>query len=154
MHQKCFDEYVLTAYQCPTCWKSITDMRIYFSRIDALVAQQKMPVEYENYVSKILCNDCVKQSTVKYHFLYHKCPYCEGYNTKVIETKELSSCCESSNIVSFNNNDSAESSSGETSTTTVSNGDGNGNGNGINNNDNNGNDGTTSNSEINDEIGV
>lgn len=79
----------MTAYQCPTCWKSIGNMDPYFRRIDAIVAQQKMPPEYDNFFAQILCNDCEKRSTVKYHFLYHKCPYCQGYNTKVLETKEL-----------------------------------------------------------------
>jgi ribosomal protein S27E len=61
----------------------------YFRRIDAIVAQQKMPPEYDNFFAHILCNDCEKRSTVKYHFLYHKCLDCQGYNTKVLETKEL-----------------------------------------------------------------
>ncbi|CAB4483984.1 zf-CHY-domain-containing protein [Rhizophagus irregularis] len=88
MHSNCYNEYVTTAYQCPTCWKSIGNMDPYFRRIDAIVAQQKMPPEYDNFFAHILCNDCEKRSTVKYHFLYHKCPYCQGYNTKVLETKE------------------------------------------------------------------
>jgi len=88
MHSNCYSEYVTTAYQCPTCWKSIGNMDLYFRRIDAIVAQQKMPPEYDNFFAHILCNDCEKRSTVKYHFLYHKCPYCQGYNTKVLETKE------------------------------------------------------------------
>lgn len=48
-----------------------------------------MPQEYENFVSHILCNDCEKKSTAKYHFLYHKCAHCNGYNTTVLKTKEL-----------------------------------------------------------------
>nr|CAG8594632.1 13533_t:CDS:2 [Entrophospora candida] len=103
IHKACFDKYILTAYQCPTCWKSVSNMEIYFRRIDALVAQQQMPPEYEHYVSKILCNDCVKQSTVKYHFIYHKCQYCKGYNTKVIETKELLPCDETNIVTALDN---------------------------------------------------
>ncbi|CAG8491098.1 46178_t:CDS:2 [Gigaspora margarita] len=76
-----------TAYQCPTCCKSIANMEIYFRRIDSIVAQQKMPPEYENFVANILCNDCEIRSTVSYHFSYHKCPECRGYNTKVLEIK-------------------------------------------------------------------
>ncbi|CAG8487392.1 5951_t:CDS:2 [Paraglomus occultum] len=76
------------AYQCPTCWKALANMRPYYDRIDAIVSQQSMPPEYDNYISLILCNDCEKKSNVKYHFLYHKCPYCKGYNTRVLETEE------------------------------------------------------------------
>ncbi|CAG8623245.1 35734_t:CDS:2 [Racocetra persica] len=84
---ECFEEYSKTAYQCPTCCKSIANMEIYFRRIDAIVAQQKMPPEYEHFVAHILCNDCEIRSTVSYHFSYHKCPECRGYNTKVLEIK-------------------------------------------------------------------
>ncbi|CAG8537066.1 4686_t:CDS:2 [Dentiscutata erythropus] len=87
LHEECFIEYSKTAYQCPTCCKSIANMEIYFRRIDAIVAQQKMPPEYENFVAHILCNDCEIRSTVSYHFSYHKCPECRGYNTKVLEIK-------------------------------------------------------------------
>ncbi|CAG8462268.1 5327_t:CDS:1 [Acaulospora colombiana] len=83
----CYEEYIANAYQCPTCWKSIGNMEIYFRRIDAIVAEQKMPSEYDHCLAFILCNDCEKRSTVKYHFLYHKCPICKGYNTKLLETK-------------------------------------------------------------------
>ena len=32
-----------------------------------------MPEEFENMESKILCNDCLRKTTTKYHFSYHKC---------------------------------------------------------------------------------
>lgn len=64
-------------------------MSAYFARIDAFLKAQTMPQEYENFVSQILCNDCEKKSTAKYHFLYHKCSHCNGYNTTVLKTKEL-----------------------------------------------------------------
>lgn len=63
-------------------------MTEYFKRIDAMLAQHKMPAEYENWASYILCNDCEKKSEAKYHFLYHKCGPCGSYNTKVLKTGE------------------------------------------------------------------
>ncbi|CAG8508579.1 11056_t:CDS:2 [Acaulospora morrowiae] len=87
MHSNCYEEYTVNAYQCPTCWKSIGNMEFYFQRIDAIVAEQKMPPEYDHCVAYILCNDCEERSTVKYHFLYHKCHLCKGYNTKLLETR-------------------------------------------------------------------
>jgi len=61
-------------------------MSEYFKRIDQLLAQQKMPEEYKNWKSYILCNDCEKKSYAKFHFIYHKCAYCSSYNTKLIKT--------------------------------------------------------------------
>jgi len=65
-------------------------MNEYFKRIDTMLQQHKMPPEYENWHSYILCNDCEKRSYAKYHFLYHKCAYCSSYNTKVLKTYETS----------------------------------------------------------------
>jgi len=65
-------------------------MNEYFRRIDTMLQQHKMPPEYENWTSYILCNDCEKRSYAKYHFLYHKCAYCSSYNTKVLKTYESS----------------------------------------------------------------
>ena len=47
-----------------------------------------MPPEYENVYSYIYCNDCEKKCHASYHFMYHKCAYCKGYNTKLLGTME------------------------------------------------------------------
>ena len=64
-------------------------MTEYFKRIDAMLAQHTMPPEYANTRSYIYCNDCEKKSFAKFHFLYHKCGSCGGYNSKVLETVEM-----------------------------------------------------------------
>ncbi|KAJ3052908.1 hypothetical protein HK097_005441 [Rhizophlyctis rosea] len=89
IHYKCHQEYIQTSYQCPTCLKSLADMTDYFRRIDQALAQQQMPEEYANLVNQIYCNDCEKKSHAKFHFMYHKCAHCLGYNTKVLNTLEL-----------------------------------------------------------------
>jgi len=61
-------------------------MSVYYAKIDSLLAGQTMPPEYANIVSLVLCNDCEVKSEAPYHFLYHKCKACNGYNTKVLET--------------------------------------------------------------------
>ncbi|KAG0264790.1 hypothetical protein BG011_006063 [Mortierella polycephala] len=76
----------MTSYQCPTCWKALGDMSAYYEKIDSLLAEQTMPPEYANLFSIVLCNDCEVKSEAPYHFLYHKCDKCKGYNTKVLET--------------------------------------------------------------------
>ncbi|KAI1307356.1 hypothetical protein EDD11_004503 [Mortierella claussenii] len=82
----CHEDYIKTSYQCPTCWKSLGDMSAYYSKIDSLLVEQTMPPEYANIFSIVLCNDCEVKSEAPYHFLYHKCDKCKGYNTKVLET--------------------------------------------------------------------
>ncbi|KAF8924285.1 hypothetical protein EDD21DRAFT_385938 [Dissophora ornata] len=86
IHSTCHEDYIKTSYQCPTCWKSLGDMSGYYSKIDSLLAEQTMPPEYVNIFSIVLCNDCEVKSEAPYHFLYHKCDKCKGYNTKVLET--------------------------------------------------------------------
>lgn len=66
-------------------------MSSYYRRIDSLLAEQTMPSEYADSLSIVLCNDCEVKSEAPYHFLYHKCDQCKGYNTKVIETFKRSS---------------------------------------------------------------
>ena len=61
-------------------------MSTYYAKIDSLLAEQTMPPEYANIFSIVLCNDCEVKSEAPYHFLYHKCDKCKGYNTKVLET--------------------------------------------------------------------
>ncbi|KAF9991110.1 hypothetical protein BGZ75_004594 [Mortierella antarctica] len=86
IHSTCHEDYIKTSYQCPTCWKALGDMSAYYSKIDSLLAEQTMPPEYANIFSIVLCNDCEVKSEAPYHFLYHKCDKCHGYNTKVLET--------------------------------------------------------------------
>ncbi|KAH9249108.1 hypothetical protein BASA81_013181 [Batrachochytrium salamandrivorans] len=87
MHHKCHQQYTQTSYQCPTCLKSLADMTDYFRRVDESVALHQMPEEYNSTFSFIYCNDCEKKSYANYHFLYHKCGHCTGYNTKLLQTR-------------------------------------------------------------------
>ncbi|KAI8620629.1 zinc-ribbon-domain-containing protein [Chytriomyces sp. MP71] len=89
IHYKCHQEYIQTSYQCPTCFKSLANMTEYFKRIDAMLAQHQMPPEYNKTQTFIYCNDCEKKCYAKFHFLYHKCIHCKGYNTKVLQTMEV-----------------------------------------------------------------
>jgi hypothetical protein len=63
-------------------------MSEYFRRIDSMLSQHQMPPEYEMAASYVYCNDCEKKCYAKFHFLYHKCIHCKGYNTKVLQTLE------------------------------------------------------------------
>lgn len=60
------------------------DMRVYFQMLDALVASERLPPEYATRTQKILCNDCSRQGTAPYHFVYHACSACGSYNTRIL----------------------------------------------------------------------
>ena len=40
-----------------------------------------MPLEYQNKLMTVLCNDCLKKSNVPYHIVGGKCLECNSYNT-------------------------------------------------------------------------
>ena len=35
-------------------------------------------------MQKVLCNDCGSTGEARFHFVYHKCPDCTSYNTRVL----------------------------------------------------------------------
>ncbi|KAF2607936.1 hypothetical protein F2Q68_00046453 [Brassica cretica] len=84
MHSKCFKDYTCSHYTCPVCSKSLGDMQVYFSMLDALLAEEKMPDEYTNKTQVILCNDCGRKGEAPYHWLYHKCSSCGSYNSRLL----------------------------------------------------------------------
>ncbi|KAH6799025.1 hypothetical protein C2S51_035509 [Perilla frutescens var. frutescens] len=84
MHSSCFQDYTCSHYICPICSKSLGDMQVYFGMLDALLAEEKIPEEYSGRIQDILCNDCEKRGTASFHWLYHKCPNCGSYNTRLL----------------------------------------------------------------------
>ncbi|KAL6007536.1 hypothetical protein ACLOJK_033034 [Asimina triloba] len=71
--------------------KSLGDMAVYFGMLDALLATEELPEEYRDRCQDILCNDCDKKGTARFHWLYHKCGFCGSYNTRVIKTEAANS---------------------------------------------------------------
>jgi zinc finger-like protein len=88
MHSLCFGAYVKYSYTCPICFKSLGDMEVYWKMLDAILAsdQQQLPKDLPllKTTQKIRCYDCERESDVPFHFVYHKCAACKGYNTKVV----------------------------------------------------------------------
>eukprot|EP00798_Chlamydomonas_sp_ICE-L_P000659 gene659-2094_t len=74
MHSACFADYTRYNYTCPICSKSIGDMTVYF---------QRLPADYTGRTQMILCNDCGRSGFAPFHFVYHCCPHCRSYNTRV-----------------------------------------------------------------------
>ncbi|XP_073004012.1 zinc finger protein BRUTUS [Typha latifolia] len=95
MHSACFQAYTCSHYTCPICSKSLGDMAVYFGMLDALLIAEELPEEYKDRCQDILCNDCDKKGTSRFHWLYHKCGLCGSYNTRVIKTD--TTICSTSN---------------------------------------------------------
>ncbi|KAG0483121.1 hypothetical protein HPP92_011205 [Vanilla planifolia] len=86
MHSACFQAYTCSHYTCPICSKSLGNMAVYFGMLDALLAAEELPEEYKDKCQDILCNDCDRKGTSRFHWLYHKCSFCGSYNSRVIKT--------------------------------------------------------------------
>lgn len=86
IHSLCYFQHSRESYQCPVCLKSLGDMSDLYRSIDTVLSLSSMPPEYANLKAEILCNDCERRTVTKYHFLYHKCQLCNGYNTKLIKS--------------------------------------------------------------------
>ena len=84
MHSTCFMEHTQHRYTCPICFKTAGDLTLYFRMLDRLLGNETMPEQLAKLTQNIQCNDCSSKSTVKYHFVYHKCPKCSSYNTRLL----------------------------------------------------------------------
>ncbi|XP_054820881.1 zinc finger protein BRUTUS-like isoform X2 [Prosopis cineraria] len=93
MHSACFQAYTCSHYTCPICSKSLGDMAVYFGMLDALLAAEVLPEEYKERYQDILCNDCDRKGSSRFHWLYHKCGFCGSYNTRVIKSESTNSIC-------------------------------------------------------------
>lgn len=88
MHYSCFVNTINNHnYYCSICRKSIIDLKPLWSQIDDYMNIQEMPDEYKDWTTFIRCRECNTESTVKYHFEYHKCLNleCGCYNTDILK---------------------------------------------------------------------
>jgi RING finger and CHY zinc finger domain-containing protein 1 len=49
--------------------------------MDRQIEETPMPLEYRHFEMKIICNDCLQYSRVKFHIVGGKCSNCRSYNT-------------------------------------------------------------------------
>ena len=94
IHVSCLDSLLYqpdqsTPWRCPTCKRSITSDPNNDLQIELYLRECPMPVEYSAWRAVILCNDCVRQTELSYHFAYHRCPHCRSFNTDVITVKRI-----------------------------------------------------------------
>ncbi|XP_074036673.1 ring finger and CHY zinc finger domain containing 1 isoform X2 [Leptinotarsa decemlineata] len=82
LHRNCFDQMISAGlFACPICQTSLMNMEKMWKYWDIEVENTPMPVEYRSYYVPILCRDCHKESTAKFHVVGCKCKYCGSYNT-------------------------------------------------------------------------
>jgi zinc finger protein-like protein len=84
MHSACFVAHTQHRYTCPVCARSVGDLALYFQMLDRLLLSETLPPELACRRQRVACHDCGAQSEVGYHYVYHKCPACASYNTRVL----------------------------------------------------------------------
>jgi zinc finger protein-like protein len=86
LHSSCFAEYARYAYTCPICCKSIGNMGTYFQMLDSLLASERgaLPPGYAGRTQDVMCHDCGRAGSAPFHFVYHACPHCRSYNTRLL----------------------------------------------------------------------
>ena len=96
IHVSCLDSLLYqpdqsSPWRCPTCKRSIDRDPTNDAHIESYLLECPMPEEYSAWRAIILCNDCVKQAELSYHFAYHRCPQpqCRSFNTDVISVKRI-----------------------------------------------------------------
>jgi zinc finger-like protein len=54
--------------------------------LDSLLAAERarMPPDLAGRTQAVLCQDCGHQGEAPYHWVYHACPSCSSYNTRVL----------------------------------------------------------------------
>ncbi|RVE49173.1 hypothetical protein evm_006180 [Chilo suppressalis] len=117
LHRPCFEQLLHSGhYACPTCQTSMIDMSNLWNYLDSEVAATPMPPEYADYKTTILCKDCHKLSTVKFHVVGLKCQHCGAYNTCQTNGfhKESSSSTEAGDSSSSPSGSTSSSRSGST----------------------------------------
>eukprot|EP00871_Galdieria_phlegrea_P001319 jgi/Galph1/2188/GphlegSOOS_G849.1 len=85
MHVACYNSYSKTSYICPICQHSMQDMSSYFEQLDRQLANDRSTRLYHGIQSHVQCNDCHRESDVRFHFIFHKCAHCGSYNTRVLQ---------------------------------------------------------------------
>jgi len=84
LHQKCYSEMMKKGmYSCPMCGQAMQNMSDVWARLDSEIEMTPMPREYAELYRGILCKDCNKKSTAKFHIVGMKCGIdtCGSYNT-------------------------------------------------------------------------
>jgi len=85
LHRKCYEKYVETCcknyiFNCPICRKTAIGRDITNETIEKMKPYFPLSTQRKD----IRCNDCSKDSNVKYIPKFNMCKYCKSYNTYVL----------------------------------------------------------------------
>lgn len=84
IHSYCFKGLIENDIKCPTCLRCIVDPEKYNDAMEREINLTPMPKEYDDMMVKIMCNECLKESEVKFHIIGAKCSECGSYNTRKV----------------------------------------------------------------------
>ena len=87
MHSSCLDEFIKHSLACPLCKKSVLDPDLIEKQFDEEIAKNPVSDELKDHQLSILCNDCLKESTVNFHPVGLKCLHCRSFNTTRCESE-------------------------------------------------------------------
>ena len=82
-HQNCLNGWLKNDYRCPICKKTCFNSTNLWNHMDSFISTITIPDEYKNWKTEISCNDCNKNSITNYCFQYHKCKFCNSWNTTI-----------------------------------------------------------------------
>jgi ribosomal protein S27E len=71
----------MNLFKCPICQTSLIDMTMDWQRLDNERQHWLLPEQLRNFLVKVQCRDCRKESETNFHFIGLKCPSCGSYNT-------------------------------------------------------------------------
>lgn len=84
IHKECIKEYSKNDYRCPTCKKSMWDMKDCWIKMKKCMENIDIPEDFKGKKAKIICNDCQEKSIVDYTII-HQCLKCSSWNTYLDE---------------------------------------------------------------------
>lgn len=84
IHKGCLIEFCATSISCPLCKKLFVNKEEFNKAMEEYITRAVNPECFRNKKATILCNECLKKSTVDFHIAGHKCLECGSYNTDVI----------------------------------------------------------------------
>lgn len=82
IHHECLMTYLNNDYRCPICHRSAIDVSTYWKTIETYLQAEILPAPYDRWKTEVFCLDCQSVNIVAFHYRYHQCTNCSGFNTQ------------------------------------------------------------------------